>query len=234
MKVAIVTPYYKESTDILKRCHASVLAQTYKDITHIMVADGNPHPWCTKQQLEHMVLPKSHGDAGATPRALGALSAFSRGFDAVAFLDADNWFEPPHIQVMIDTMIADKADAIVATRTIHAVDGSPMYVDTIESTGRTFVDTNCWFLHKRTAMLMGFWITDPANHLISDKIFYNAIRQAKVPVGRADQPTVAYVTKWGWHYQQAGRPIPPEAVWMAKDQHGNHIQITEKDKGLQP
>lgn len=232
MRVAIVTPYYIESTEILKRCHASVVAQTHRDITHIMVADGNPHPWCNTQAMEHHQLPINHNDAGATPRALGALSAFSRGFDAVAFLDADNWFEPNHIQVMIDTMTEDKADAIVATRTIHSIDGKPMYVDDIESVGRTFVDTNCWFLNRKTAMLMAFWITEPANRLISDKVFFQAIRQAKVTVGRSLVPTVAYVTRWGWHYQRAGMPIPSEALWMSMDQNGNHIAIKEKDRGV--
>ncbi len=233
MKVAIITPYYTEPTEILKRCHASVIAQTYKNVTHIMVADGNPHPWCDKEaQVEHYILPKTHGDAGATPRALGAMSAFSLGYDAVAFLDADNWFEPNHIQVMIDTMTEDKAEAIVATRTIHSLDGKPMYVDDIESTGRTFVDTNCWFLHKKTAMLLAFWITEPANHLISDKIFFQAVRQSNVPVGRSLTPTVAYVTRWAWHYQKAGMPIPPEAIWMSQDQHGNHTTIKEKDRGV--
>lgn len=231
MKVAVITPYYNEPVGILTRCHNSVLRQTYKDITHIMVADGNPNLWCDEQKIEHMILPVSHNDTGATPRALGALSAFSRGFDAIAFLDADNWFEPDHIQLMVDTMIEDKADAIVATRTIHALNGDPMYVDTIESTGRAFVDTNCWFLHKKTAMLMAFWITTPDNHLISDRIFYSAVKQAKVIVGRADKPTVAYVTKWGWHYEYAKIPIPPEAVWMSKDQNGNCITIQEKNKG---
>jgi len=233
MKVAVITPYYNEPTELLKRCHASVMAQTHGDITHIMVADGNPHPWCDKEaQVEHYILPKTHNDAGATPRALGAMSAFSRGFDAVAFLDADNWFELNHIQVMIDTMTEDKADAVVATRTIYSLDGNAMYVDEIESTGRTMVDTNCWFLHKKTAMLMAFWITDPENHLISDKIFFQAIMQSKVPVGRSLVPTVAYVTNWGWHYERAGLPIPHNAIWMSRDSNGKHIAIKERDRGV--
>jgi len=232
MKVAVITPYYNEPTEILKRCHNSVQAQKYKDITHIMVADGNPHPWCNKQKIEHYILPKSHDDAGATPRALGAMSAFSRGFDAVAFLDADNWFEPNHIQVMVDKMLTENVAAIAATRTIHAIDGKVMYVDDIESIAETFVDTNCWFLHKKTAMLMAFWITDPRNHLISDKIFFQALKQANVNISISLVPTVAYVTRWGWHYQRIGMPIPPEAVWMTMGQFGNHITIMEKDRGV--
>jgi cellulose synthase/poly-beta-1,6-N-acetylglucosamine synthase-like glycosyltransferase len=232
MKIAVVTPYYKEPINVLKRCHRSVLTQTYKDITHIMVADGNPEPWVSKQKIEHIILPASHNDAGATPRALGAMSAFSRGYDAIAFLDADNWYEPLHIQLMVEAMAEYNVDAVIATRTIHHVNGNSMYVDTIESTGRTFVDTNCWFMHKKTAKLMAFWITDPSQHLISDKIFFQAIKQSGISIAKIEQPTVAYVTKWGWHYERAGLPIPSESIWMAQDQHGNYITIKEKNKGV--
>ena len=40
MKPAVITPYYKESLETLKRCHRSV-ACSNKKATHILVADGN-------------------------------------------------------------------------------------------------------------------------------------------------------------------------------------------------
>lgn len=232
MRVAVVTPYHNESTDILRRCHNSVINQSYRDVTHIMVADGDPHPWCSKQPLEHMVLPCNHSDAGATPRAIGALSAFGRGYDAVAFLDADNWYEPTHIETMVRIMGSSNVDAVIATRRIYSMDGSMLYVDDIEShPNNDFIDTNCWFLSKRTSRMMGFWVTDPSDRLVSDKVFYQACKANGLSMAHSTAPTVAYVTRWAWHYQQAGVDIPGDAVWMMMDADRNHIQVSERDKG---
>ncbi|MCW9040229.1 MAG: tetratricopeptide repeat protein, partial [Rhodospirillales bacterium] len=41
VKVAVITPYYGEDLEILKRCHDSVATQTHP-CTHFMVADGRP------------------------------------------------------------------------------------------------------------------------------------------------------------------------------------------------
>jgi cellulose synthase/poly-beta-1,6-N-acetylglucosamine synthase-like glycosyltransferase len=40
-RIAVVTPYYQENLDILKKCQESVRQQTYL-CTHFMVADGFP------------------------------------------------------------------------------------------------------------------------------------------------------------------------------------------------
>ena len=42
MRVAVVTPYWKEPIDVLERCWRSVRTQTHCDIVHYMVADGHP------------------------------------------------------------------------------------------------------------------------------------------------------------------------------------------------
>ena len=244
MKVAVVTPYYRESFEILMRCHNSVKSQTYPDITHFLVADGFPNITCDKLQnfkiknnkktikVQHIKLPNSHNDAGATPRAIGALSAFSQQFDAVAFLDADNWYEPDHISEMVENMKANSSDAVIATRTIHALDETPLYVDTIESNGENMVDTNSWFLGRNTSRLMSFWITAPSQRLVSDKIFFYACRQNNMKISRCLKPTVAYVTHWAWHYKQAGKLIPPDSVWIDTDKNGSLIHIKEKDRRL--
>jgi hypothetical protein len=41
LTVAVVTPHHSEDLALLRRCHQSVLAQTYP-CRHIMVADGLP------------------------------------------------------------------------------------------------------------------------------------------------------------------------------------------------
>jgi glycosyltransferase involved in cell wall biosynthesis len=231
MRIAVVTPYHNETVDILRRCHASVKSQTHSDMTHIMVADGDPHPWCKTQNIEQIVLPVAHNDAGATPRALGALSAFSRGYDAVAFLDADNWYEPNHIEKMIDTMRLAATDAVVATRTIHALDGSALYVDTVESNGDNMVDTNCMFMGRSTALLQCLWMQDASKQLIGDKLFWKQCEANGMRYAKCSEPTVAYVSRWAWHYQYAGVAIPPDSVWLYSDPQGNYMHVKHSERG---
>jgi glycosyltransferase involved in cell wall biosynthesis len=230
MKVAVVTPYFKESDEKLERCHDSVLSQTYSNIKHIMVADGHPSSWTSGKYIEHLTLPVSHNDIGATPRALGALSAFSRGYDAVAFLDADNWYERNHIEIMVDKMLNENLDAVAATRSIYSLDHKFLYIDTFESKIENTVDTNCWLLSKKTYKFMPAWITDPPNHLINDMIFCKVLKANKISMAETNQATVCYVSNWGWHFEQAKLPIPLDAVWLARDSQGNHIKVTEQQK----
>lgn len=230
MRVAVITPYYKESLDVLIRCRDSVRTQTYKDTTHIIVADGHSNAMCKGWNVEHFELPQSHNDAGATPRALAAISAFSRGYDAVAFLDADNWYDSDHIETMVDACKKHNAAGAIATRRIHAQDCSELYVDEIESNGENMVDTNTMFLTRQTLHLMTYWVVEPGQRLWSDRYFWNAIVQSKLSIVRSLKPTVAYVTKWAWHYQHAGVEPPPESVWIDKDIAGNLIHVMHKNR----
>jgi glycosyltransferase involved in cell wall biosynthesis len=228
MKVAVVTPYYKETDQQLEKCMSSVGKQSYP-ATHILVSDGYPQFWRAKlSNFEHMTLPVSHGDAGATPRAIGAMSAFSRGYDAVAFLDADNWYEPDHIKLMVETIQLKSVDVVVATRKIM-LGNDLYYVDNIESDGRNFADTNCMFLSVKSLHLLSYWVTEPGKKLWSDRSFWNSIVQSKLSVAICDQPTVAYVTKWAMHYVMAGLVPPPDSVWIEKDTDGNLSHIKHKD-----
>jgi len=95
MKVAYITPYFKEDADILERCIRSVQAQTIK-ADHFLISDGYQQDWVANRVARHIPLGKSHGDYGNTPRGIGAQLAVSEGYDAIGFLDADNWIDPEH------------------------------------------------------------------------------------------------------------------------------------------
>ena len=229
MKVAIITPYYKEPVAILKRCHRSVLDQTYSNVTHIMVADGHKKSICGDWTVEHMILPASHHDAGATPRAIAAISAFSRGYDAVGFIDADNWIDSNHVTKMLETIKTADAQAVIATRRIHAVDGRELYVDRVESNGSNMVDTNCMFLTRDLLHLMSYWVVEPGKQLWSDRYFWSAVQKSGARIASCLEPTVAYCSKWAWHYQYAGEVPPPDSVWINQDEAGNLTHILHKD-----
>jgi len=216
MRVAVITPYHSEEHPILRRCAQSVQNQDATGIKHIFVADGNPHP-CMKTfpWADHMILPVTHADAGATPRAIGALSAFSLGYDAVAFLDADNTYQPNHISSMVSIMERSGATVVTATRNICTESGENLYVDRIESTGENFCDTNCMFLGRSAMHLLTYWITEPAKRLWSDRRFWSAIIGSNITRAHCTDPTVNYHSRWAWHYQHAGRTPPDDSVWIS-------------------
>ena len=82
MRIAIVTPYYKESENLLERCIDSVSNQTIS-CDHIMVADGHASSFAKAKAKHHIELPASNGDCGDTPRMIGAAFAFTQGYDAL-------------------------------------------------------------------------------------------------------------------------------------------------------
>jgi len=230
MKVAIITPYHSEDATTLRRCHDSVMAQTYPDVRHLMVSDGNPHPMVDKLDVDHYKLPRAHADAGATPRAIVALSAFSQGYDAVGFIDADNYLKTNHVELMVNILRESGADGVIATRVIHSQDDREMYVDRVESNGENMVDTNSWFLTRKALPAMTGWIVDLGQRLWSDRYFAKAVIDTGMGIVRSDEPTVVYVTRWAWHYEYAGWPIPDGTVWIHTNADGSlsHVKHTNK------
>lgn len=230
MRVAIVTPYYQESVDYLRRCHDSVRAQSYRGVRHLFVADGHPNEILDQWDCDHIKLPFSHRDAGATPRAMGGLSVFARGYDALGFLDADNWIDPDHVEQMIAVIAADGAQFVAATRRIHSgLDERELYTDFIESNTEQMVDTNCMFLTRDCAPLLGWWVTDPNEALVSDRVFWSAVKSSGARISRCMKPTVAYATRWAFHFGYAGEEIPPDAVWMWVAEDGSRRLRPHKD-----
>ena len=173
----------------------------------------------------------NHHDAGATPRAIGAISAFSQGYDAVAFLDADNCYETNHLRLMIEHCQMNKCDLVSATRNIYSsFDNQFLYTDTIESNGQDFCDTNCLFMTRTLMPLMTHWITSKDLYIAGDRVFWNLVcSKEDVKRMHCQTPTVNYYTKWAWHFQYAKQPIPDDSIWMKKDPHGKFTVHKHKE-----
>ena len=153
MKVAVVTPYYREPLEVLERCHRSVLAQTHPS-THFMIADGYAQEaingW---ENVQHFSLPVSHRDWGNAPRSMGSISAFNQGFDAVAYLDADNWYAEDHIASLVAICTQFEVSVVFSYRQIVLSTGEYCpFMEEGEETG-DHIDTNCYFFTKDAA----FW-----------------------------------------------------------------------------
>lgn len=210
MKVAVITPYYKEPAHTLRRCHDSVSVQSYP-CTHFMIADGNPNAAVGDWPVEHLVLPKAHGDYGNTPRALGAISALNQGFDAFAFLDADNWYAPDHVESLVAACRETGTKAAFASRHVVLPSGEEIQVGG-EGALAGHVDTNCIFLTADIAFLLPVWaMMDPSLAAVGDRVLLAVLHQRGVAAVETGKKTVFYESRWAVHYQMAGLPVPADA-----------------------
>jgi glycosyltransferase involved in cell wall biosynthesis len=211
LKVAVVTPYHREPTEWLAQCIASVAAQTYP-CTHMLVADGFPRPELVPPTALHIVLPRAHADNGNTPRAIGSMSAIGQGFDAIAYLDADNWYDPGFIEAMVKLQVVTGAAFCSAGRSIHRADGALMLVDKTESNAKTLVDTSCMFLTRRGFPVVSVWALMPKQMSAAcDSVFFRAVIARRLPRAHEPRPLVAFRTQYAAHYAAIGEPPPADA-----------------------
>src|SRR5215471_2193654 len=121
-RYAIVTPYYRESPSVLRRCIDSVKNQTV-NVEHFLIADGLPQP--LPPSVRHISLDRPHSDYGGTPRAIGCMLAISEGYCGIGLLDADNWLEPDHVDRCLQAAASvglDKCDYVVAGMALRRPD----------------------------------------------------------------------------------------------------------------
>ncbi len=206
--IAVITPYYKEPDEQLLQCHNSVLAQTYP-CTHILVADGFPKGIRTPTRTLHVPLPRGNADYGNTPRFIGGVLADSYGFDAVAYLDADNWFEPDHIEKMRASQLETAAPLVCCKRTFRDLDGNVLPVTELEEDSFAHVDTNCWLITRPAFALFKSWRVPKPVSVAGDRIFFQNAKRERYQIAETHHRTVNYRTKYPDHYNKAGIALPP-------------------------
>jgi hypothetical protein len=96
MKICVITPYFETREDWVRMAHASVRQQTI-EAHHIMVCDGSRPVEIPDFRGTHIILQRNYRDYGNTPRFIGCYQALAIEADAIAFLDADNWYHPDHL-----------------------------------------------------------------------------------------------------------------------------------------
>ena len=207
-RVAVITPYHREDEAILRCCHESVAGQSHP-CTHIMVADGHPSPAVAAWQVEHMVLPQAHGDNGNTPRGIASLCAMRQGFDAIAYLDADNWFEAEHIAAMVALQRKSQAAVCTAGRMLHDWEGGALYRDDAGNDGKDLVDTSCLYLTRAAFGLLPLWcLMPPQVSPICDRVIWRAVQMRGLTTAHDPTATVGFRTRYARHYELAGREVP--------------------------
>ena len=136
-----------------------MLAQS-EPCLHVLVADGHPRRRINHWKTEHVRLPRSHGDIGSTPRLIGSYHAIGLGVDAVAFLDADNWYGPDHIANLMEAMDEHQADFASSSRTLCRLDGTVMGLCPLTDPER-FIDTNAMLFGRGAFSLLHQWVLMP-------------------------------------------------------------------------
>jgi len=210
MRVAVVTPYCKESSAQLERCLSSVRRQAHQT-THFLVADGYPSELVQTSDVRHVRLDRAHADAGNTARGLGALLAVAEGFEAIAFLDADNWFDEQHVSTCLQTALATRElpDFVVAKRRLCRLDGSVLPVD--DEPG-DHVDTSCFFLLRSSFHVVGRWATIPkALAPVGDRVFLKMLIAENLRANRCSSTTVNYTCTYRSPYLALNEEPPPSA-----------------------
>lgn len=211
--IAVITPYFKEETPVLSKCLQSVTAQTLP-CTHFVVADGFPSDFVDtfSDEIRHVRLPKPNADVGNTPRAIGTMLALADGFDFIAWLDADNWYEPNHLESLLALYELTESPVLCCRRSFRRPDGTTLDISEAAEDSHRHVDTNCYLVHKSCgATLLTWGLMPKILNPIGDRLFFHKLRHERLAIAFSDLRTVCYRTRHVPHYIQANEPPPPGA-----------------------
>lgn len=232
MKVAVITPYHTEPLDMLRRAHDSVTAQTHA-CTHYMIADGHPRPEIETWQVRHIALTTAHHNNGNTPRAKGTLDAIENDFDAIAYLDADNWFEPNHIADLISHQQQTGADIVSSGRVIHGIDGEVLLPAGEQGDGTETADTSTLLFNKTAFTILPLWGTMPDELGPNcDRYIFKGAQAAGGKHHHTGQLTMHFTSRYAPHYRAAGQPIPADATAMHAMKESDQFIRRVGPKGL--
>ena len=209
-RYAIVTPYYRESPSVLRRCIDSVRNQTI-EVEHFLIADGVPQTVPTN--VRHIALDRSHSDYGGVARAIGCILAISEKFHGIGLLDADNWLEPNHVEQCLQAAKSigfDKCDYVVAGIALRRPDETVIDIplEPIDS----HVDTNRFFFLPGSFHMLPLWGTMPKEaSTIGDRFFYAVLASEGLSRAISEAPTVNYTCLWEQIYRRIGETPPAGA-----------------------
>jgi len=152
MKVAVVTPTI--GSKHLFECTKSVRNQTYQNLTHYLFIDGKEYGSEVKYHTEgsgvkYVELEENVGKGWYGHRVYAACS-FLVDADVICYLDEDNWFEPCHVEKMVNRL-EEGNQWVYSLRKIYSKDGEYLCEDNCESLGKWPVYFNHELFHIDTS-----------------------------------------------------------------------------------
>jgi glycosyltransferase involved in cell wall biosynthesis len=185
MKVAVVTPTI--GSEHLSKCIESVDNQTYEDLTHYVFIDGLQYAEDVECALEgaskvKTIFLEDNVGKGWYGHRVYAACSFLVNADVICYLDEDNFFEPSHIQKLVEK-IQEGNDWVYSLRKIVNKDGEFLCEDNCESLGKWpvyfddkvhHIDTSCFAIRRDVAVRIGHaWYGQWG----ADRQFFGALKQ---------------------------------------------------------
>jgi len=180
-KVVVITPTV--GTKYIQQAIDSVSNQTIECV-HYIVNDGKTDFFCRGGTVIN--LPENTGRADGllwNGHRIYAGLPFMVNADYVLFLDEDNWFEPNHVESMVNYCEENKLDWCYSLRRIVTEEGEYVCNDDCESLGKEgafynksvkFVDTNCFCIKGKILPSVSPHFYVPA---IGDRPFSQALME---------------------------------------------------------
>ena len=164
MKVAVVIPTI--GSQHLEECLESVSNQTHKDTTTYLFRDGMdvkiPSYVNNIPNIKQIHLDENVGKGWYGHRVYAACS-FLVNADVICYLDEDNFYEPEHVQTLVET-ISKGNDWAYSLRNIVDKNGEFICADDCESLGKWpvyfnneifHIDTSCFAIRRDVAVRIG-------------------------------------------------------------------------------
>jgi glycosyltransferase involved in cell wall biosynthesis len=211
VRIAVVTPYYREPIAMLTQCHESVRRQGVA-ADHFMIADGHPLDAIDGWDVRHVRLHRSHDDNGNTPRGLGGLLARNEGYDFIAYLDADNWYHPDHLRALVALWEETGSPVCTAFRTFHDEAGADLGIYEPDEDGLRHIDTSCFLIHRSGFACLPVWLDMPRIlSPVGDRVFLAGVEHRRLALSSTRARTVAFRSRYRVHYDTAKVPVPEGA-----------------------
>ena len=137
--ITVITP--TTGAECVRQALDSVKNQTYKNIQHLVVVDGD-HPKANPILQEYtsidlIKLPYATGkDQYNGHRIYGAMTYLAKG-DFLCFLDEDNWYEENHIETLVDVLRKGN-DWAYSFRKVFDKNGKFLLLDNCEALGEAY------------------------------------------------------------------------------------------------
>jgi glycosyltransferase involved in cell wall biosynthesis len=207
MNVAVITPTI--GTKFLDKNLESVANQTYKNVKHIVVADGPQYSHLVHDIAKRyghatvMSLPENTGANGYNGHRIYGSVPFLIDADYFIFLDEDNYIDENHVESLVKSVqgydwafslrkIIDKEDNFICNDDCESLGLWPTWTNDKEF----FVDVNCYFVSKKIAIQTApIWYRryrHPDEQPEVDRLLIHILRQNKLKYVTTGKYTLNY------------------------------------------
>lgn len=197
LSVAVVTSTQGRPT--ITKAIQSVKDQTRK-ATHYVFIHGAEY---SDKTIPHLAddtvavhLPRANGGGGYGMAPVFALAPFAITEDIICYLDDDNWYEPDHIESLVEMIEKHDLGWAYSLRKIVDNEGNFICEDNCESLGcipnshqQYLVDNSCYAVRTDVARRHSHAWYVP---IVSDRSFQSELMRAKIRCGSTGKHSVNY------------------------------------------